>query len=213
MLKKYRYCCSVLLLAVVCGCATTSDKDTLLRSGYADLDTGNLKAADKKARKILNSWENNHSAALLRAEAAARAGNTRKAIDIITHMDYECRKDMCSNETSHMNALMLLTTLTNDENILRRCQEKIEELKKKISVRQHSTLVDYYLKNQNPHEASASFDKLLEASEGNLTSEQKLAGFILYYSTFEIEKAKELYNSLSPNQKSMVKQMYGDIQF
>ncbi|MEK6552832.1 MAG: hypothetical protein AABZ54_05225, partial [Bacteroidota bacterium] len=113
-----RYYVSLLIFSIaglVSGCVSTSGKDTLLRSGYADLDTGNLKAADKKARRILKDWDNNHSALLLRAEAAAKAGQTKKAVDIVTHMDYECKKDMCENETAHINALMLLTTLTQDE--------------------------------------------------------------------------------------------------
>ena len=145
MLSKYNVCfLSLFIAGLVSGCVSTSGKDTLLRSGYADLDTGNLKAADKKARRILKDWDNNHSALLLRAETAAKAGQTKKAVDIITHMDYECKKDMCENETAHINALMLLTTLTQDEDILRKSQEKIEELKKKITVRQHGNLVDFY---------------------------------------------------------------------
>jgi len=145
MLSKYNVCVLSLFIAgFVGGCVSPSGKDTLLRSGYADLDTGNLKGADKKARRILKDWHNNHSAELLRAEAAAKAGQTKKAVDIIVHLDYQCRKDMCENETAHINALMLLTTLTQDEDILRKSQEKIEELKKKITVRQHGNLVDFY---------------------------------------------------------------------
>lgn len=195
------------------GCVSTSGKDTLLRSGYADLDTGNLKAADKKARKILKGWDNNHSALLLRAEAAAKAGDAKKAVDIITHMDYECKKDMCENETAHINALMLLTTLTQDEDILRKSQEKIEELKKKITVRQHGNLVDFYTRQGRPQDAVVAFEKLADASGGNLSQDQKLTGFILYYSTFDHEKAKQLYNQLTPQQKALVQSTFGDIQF
>ena len=211
-----RYSVSLLIFSIagfVGGCVSTSGKDTLLRSGYADLDTGNLKAADKKARRILKDWDNNHSALLLRAETAAKAGQTKKAVDIITHMDYECKKDMCENETAHINALMLLTTLTQDEDILRKSQEKIEELKKKITVRQHGNLVDFYTRQSRPQDAVGAFEKLSDASGGNLSQDQKLTGFILYYSTFEHEKAKQLYNQLTPQQKVSVQNTFGDIQF
>lgn len=214
MLSKYNVCLLSLFIAgFVGGCVSTSGKDALLRSGYADLDTGNLKAADKKARRILKDWDNNHSALLLRAETAAKAGQTKKAVDIITHMDYECKKDMCENETAHINALMLLTTLTQDEDILRKSQEKIEELKKKITVRQHGNLMDFYARQGRPQDAVASFEKLADASGGNLSQNQKLTGFILYYSTFEHEKAKQLYNQLTPQQKVLVQDTFGDIQF
>ena len=96
MLSKYNVCVLSLFIAgFVGGCVSPSGKDTLLRSGYADLDTGNLKGADKKARRILKDWHNNHSAELLRAEAAAKAGQTKKAVDIITHMDYEIGRASC----------------------------------------------------------------------------------------------------------------------
>ncbi len=202
-----------LFIAGFAGCTSMSSKDTLLRSGYADLDTGNLKAADKKARKILKDWDNNHNALLLRAEAAAKAGQTKKAVDIITHMDYECKKDMCENQNSHINALMLLTSLTQDEDILRKTQEKIEELKRKITVRQHGNLVDFYSRQGRPEDAVGAFEKLADASGGNLSQDQKLTGFILYYSTFEHEKAKQLYNKLTPQQKVLVQNTFGEIQF
>lgn len=214
MLSKYNVCLVSLFIAgFVGGCVSTSGKDTLLRSGYADLDTGNLKAADKKARRILKDWDNNHSALLLRAETAAKAGQTKKAVDIITHMDYQCRKDMCENEAAHINALMLLTTLTQDEDILRKTQEKIEELKKKITIRQHDNLVNFYSRQSRPQDAVGAFEKLADASGGNLSQDQKLKGFILYYSTFEHEKAKQLYNQLTPQQKVLVQNTFGDIQF
>lgn len=214
MLSKYNVCLVSLFIAgLVSGCVSTSGKDALLRSGYADLDTGNLKTADKKARRILKDWDNNHSALLLRAETAAKAGQTKKAIDIITHMDYECKKDMCENETAHINALMLLTTLTQDEDILRKSQEKIEELKKKITIRQHDNLVNFYSRQSRPQDAVGAFEKLSDASGGNLSQDQKLTGFILYYSTFEHEKAKQLYNQLTPQQKVLVQNTFGDIQF
>jgi len=214
MLSKYNVCLLSLFIAgLVGGCVSPSGKDTLLRSGYADLDTGNLKAADKKARKILKDWDNNHSALLLRAEAAAKAGNTTKAIDIITHMDYECKKDMCDNEILHANALSLLTTLTQDEDILRKSQEKIEELKRKINLRQHENSMNFYTRQGRPEDAVVAFEKLTDASGGNLSQDQKLTGFILYYSTFEHEKAKQLYNQLTPQQKILVQNTFGDIQF
>lgn len=212
--NKYKMYSLSILFAIACGCATT-DKDVTLRSGLANLEVGNYKAADKSARKILNDWPNNHSGQLLRAEAFARSGETKKAIDICVYSENLCRKDLCENETAHINILLLLTSLTNDEAILKKSQEAIESLKRKIAVRQNSNLVDFYKNNARPQDAVAAFDSLVAAvgGIGNLTADQKMVGFSLYYINFMTDKAKEINNLLTPQQKARVKATYGEPQF
>jgi pentatricopeptide repeat protein len=195
------------------GCVMTGSKEDLIRSGNADLQTGNYKLADKKGKKILRSWENNHQAMLLRAKSAYSQGDDNKAIEILTQMDHLCRKDFCPNETSHIEGMILLASLTNDEELIRKSQDNIDELKRNLSVQQYSTLIDYYIEQGRPNDAAATFDKLMVSSDGKLTSEQKMKGFVLYYSVFEMEMAKELYSELPPNQKVQVKRQFGDIQF
>jgi len=51
------------------------------------------------------------------------------------------------------------------------------------------------------------------ATGGDLTTEQILQGFILYYSVFELEKAKGLYRELTTRQKVQVRKQFGEIQF
>ncbi|MBT5307603.1 MAG: hypothetical protein HOL31_21300, partial [Candidatus Scalindua sp.] len=38
------------------GCVMTGSKEDLLRSGNADLKTGNYSLADRKSKKVLRSW-------------------------------------------------------------------------------------------------------------------------------------------------------------
>jgi thioredoxin-like negative regulator of GroEL len=75
------------------GCVMMGSKEDMLRSGSADIKTGNYKLADKKGKKVLRSWENNHKAMLLRAESAYGLGDVNKAIELLTQMDHLCRKD------------------------------------------------------------------------------------------------------------------------
>jgi pentatricopeptide repeat protein len=213
-LKSLIYLVLLSLLAVSFGgCIMTGSKEDLLRSGNADLKTGNYKLADKKGKKILRSWENNHQAMLLRAKSAYSQGDVNKAVEILTQMDQLCRKDFCPNETAHIEGMILLASLTNDEELIRKSQDNIDELKRNLSVQQYSTLIDYYIEQGRPNDAAATFDKLKAATGGNLTTEQKLQGFVLYYSVFELDKAEGLYSALTPKQKVQVKRQFGDIQF
>ncbi|MFQ5687159.1 MAG: hypothetical protein ACE5GV_10905, partial [Candidatus Scalindua sp.] len=214
MLKLKSLICLVLisLLAVSFGgCVMTGDREDLLRSGHADLTTGNYKLADKKGKKVLRSWENNHQAMLLRAKSAYGQGDVNKAIEILTQMDNLCRKDFCPNETAHIEGMILLANLTNDEELIRESQENIDELKRNLSVEQYSALIDYYIEQGRPNDAAATFDKLMATTGGDLTTEQKLQGFVLYYSTYQLEKADRFYSELTPRQKVQARRQFGEI--
>lgn len=130
MLKLKSLMCILLmsLLAVSFGgCVMTGNREDLLRSGNADLTTGNYELADRKGKKVLRSWENNHQAMLLRAKSAYGRGDINKAIEILTQMDNLCRKDFCPNETAHIDGMILLANLTNDEELIRESQDNIDE--------------------------------------------------------------------------------------
>ena len=131
-----------LLVILFSGCIMTSSKEDLLRSGNADIKTGNYKQADKKGKKILRSWENNHQAMLLRAKSSYGQGDVNKAVEILTQMDHLCRKDFCPNETAHIEGMILLANLKNDEELIRKSQDKIDDLKRTLSLQQYNTLMD-----------------------------------------------------------------------
>ncbi len=202
-----------LLVILFSGCVMTGSKEDLLRSGHADLKTGNYKLADKKGKKILRSWENNHQAMLLRAKSTYGQGDVKKATELLTQMDQLCRKDFCPNETAHIEGMILLANLKNDEELIKKSQDKIDDLKRTLSLQQYNTLIDYYIEQGRPKDASATFDKLMTSCDGKLTTEQKMKGFVLYYSVFELEKAKGLYRELTPKQKAQVRRQFGEIQF
>ncbi len=213
-LKSLRCLVLISLLAVSFGgCVMTGDREDLLRSGNADFKTGNYKLADKKGRKILRSWENNHQAMLLRAKSAYGQGDVNKAVEILTQMDHLCRKDFCPNETAHIEGMILLANLKNDEELIRKSQDKIDDLKRTLSLQQYNTLMDYYVGQGRPKDAAATFDKLVASYNGELTTEQRMKGFVLYYSVFELEKAKRLYSELTPKQKAQVRRQFGEMQF
>ena len=195
------------------GCVMTGSKEDMLRSGNADLKTGNYKLADRKGKKVLRGWENNHQAMLLRAKSANGQGGVNKAVEILTQMDHLCRKDFCPNETAHIEGMILLASLKNDEELIRMSQDRIDDLKRTLSLQQYNTLMDYYVEQGRPKDAAVTFDKLRAATGGSLTTEQRMQGFVLYYSVFELEKAKGLYRELTPRQKTQVKRQFGEIQF
>ena len=216
MVKRKPYSCLIFLslLAITFGgCVMTGDREDLIRSGNADLKTGNYKLADKKGKKILRSWENNHQAMLLRAKSAYGQGDINKAVEILTQMDHLCRKDFCPNETAHIEGMILLANLTNDEELIKETQDNIDELKRNLSLQQYSTLLDYYIEQGRPNDAAATFDKLVASGNGELTTEQSMKGFVLYYSTFQLEKADKLYRKLAPRQKAQLRRQFGEIQF
>lgn len=202
-----------LLVILFSGCVMTGSKEDMLRSGNADIKTGNYKLADKKGKKVLRSWENNHRAVLLRAESAYGQGDVNKAIELLTRMDHLCRKDFCPNETVHIEGMILLANLKGDEELIMNSQDRIDDLKRTLSLQQYNTLIDYYVNQGRPKDAAATFDKLMTSSNGKLTTEQKMTGFVLYYSVFELEKAKNLYSELAPQQKSQVRRQFGEIRF
>ena len=195
------------------GCVMTGSKEDMLRSGNADLKTGNYKLADRKGKKVLHGWENNHQAMLLRAKSAYGQGDVNQAVEVLTQMDHLCRKDFCPNETAHIEGMILLASLKNDEELIKKSQGRIDDLKRTLSLQQYNTLMDYYVDQGRPKDAAATFDKLRVATGGNLTTEQRMQGFVLYYSVFELEKAKGLYRELTPRQKTQVKRQFGEIQF
>ena len=216
MLKLKSLMCLLLvsLLAISFGgCVMTGSKEDLLRSGNADFKTGNYKLADRKSKKVLRSWENNHQAMLLSAKSAYGQGDVNKTVETLTQMDYLCRKDFCPNETAHIEGMILLANLTNDEELIEKSQERIDDLKRTLSLQQYNTLIDHYIGQGRPADAAATFDKLVAATGGDLTTEQKLQGFILYYSVFDLDKAKGLYRELTPKQKTQVRKQFGEIQF
>jgi pentatricopeptide repeat protein len=109
--------------------------------------------------------------------------------------------------------MILLADLKSDEELILKSQEQIDDLKRTLSLQQYNTLIDYYVNQGRPKDAAATFDKLMTSSNGNLTTEQKMTGFVLYYSVFELDKAKNLYSELAPQQKSQVRRQFGEIQF
>lgn len=209
---KYIVCSLLLLFGIICGCAMSDRVDSNLRLGLAAADVNDYRTANKYAQNILknNRWD--HAAQLLKVRAVAQSGDIKTAITEAVRYDRTCRADQCTNESAHINLLLFLSSITNEEETLKKAQEKIAALQRKMAVQQHSSLVDFYTKQGCPHEAAAAFDKLMEASEGNLNAEQKLAGWVLYNSVFETEKADLLYKQLNPQQKVMIKNVYGDIQ-
>ena len=195
------------------GCVMTSSKEDLLRSGNADIKTGNFKLADRKSERVLRSWENNHQAMILRANSAYGQGDVNKAVEVLTQMDSLCRKDFCPNQTVHIEGMIMLSKLKNDEELIRESQDRIDDLKRTLSLQQYNTLIDHYIGQGRPADATATFDRLMAATEGDLTTDQRMQGFVLYYSVFELEKAKRLYSELTPKQKAQVRRKFGDIQF
>jgi len=130
MLKLKTLMCLLLMFLLATsfgGCVMTGSKEDLLRSGNADIKTGNYELADKKGKKILRSWENNHRAMLLRAKSFDGQGDVKKAVEILTQMDHLCRKDFCPNETAHIEGMILLANLKNDEELIRKSQDKIDD--------------------------------------------------------------------------------------
>jgi hypothetical protein len=213
-LKSLMFLLLISVLAVSFGgCVMTGSKEDLIRSGHADLTTGNYELADRKGKKILRSWENNHQAMLLRAKSAYGRGDVNKAIELLTQMDYLCRKDFCPNETTHIKGMILLANLTNDEELIKESQDNIDELKRNLSLQQYIALIDFYIEQGRPNDAAATFDKLMDSCDGKLTTEQKMKGFVLYYSTYQLEKADRLYGELAPRQKAQLRKQFGDIQF
>ena len=191
----------------------TGSKEDMLRSGNADLKTGNYKLADRKGKKVLHGWENNHQAMLLRAKSAYGQGDVNQAVEVLTQMDHLCRKDFCPNETAHIEGMILLANLKNDEELIKKSQGRIDDLKRTLSLQQYNTLMDYYVDQGRPKDAAATFDKLRVATGGNLTTEQRMQGFVLYYSVFELEKAERLYSELTSRQKSLARKQFGEINF
>jgi thioredoxin-like negative regulator of GroEL len=210
---KYLICIALLSLFAVSGGCVTGGREGLIRSGHADLSTGNYELADKKGRKILRNWENNHQAMLLRAKSAYGQGDVSKAVEILTQLDNLCRKDFCQNETAHIKAMILLANLTDDEELIKESQDHIDELKRNLSLQQYSAMIDFYIEQGRPKFAAATFDKLMISCDDKLTSEQKMKGFVLYYSTYQLEKAERLYSDLAPLQKAQLRKQFGDIQF
>ena len=216
MLKLKTLICLVLisLLAVSFGgCVMTGSKEDLLRSGNADIKTGNYKLADRKSKRVLRSWENNHQAMLLRAKSAYGQGDVNKAVEVLTQMDSLCRKDFCPNQTAHIEGMILLANLKNDEELIKESQDRIDDLKRPLSLQQYNTLIDHYIGQGRPADAAATFDKLMVSTGGDLTTEQRMQGFVLYYSVFELEKAEGLYSELTPRQKSLARKQVGELNF
>lgn len=200
---KYIVCSLLLLFGIICGCATSDRVDSNLRLGLAAADVNDNKTANKYAQRILNINRWDHPGQLLKVRSLAQSGDIKTAITEAVRYDRTCRADQCTNEGTHINLLLFLSSITNDEDTLKRAQEKIAALQRKMAVQQHSSLASYFVKQGRPHEAAAAFDKLMEASNGELNSDQRLFGYLLYDSVFD-EKAKKLYDQLSPQQKALI---------
>lgn len=200
----------LLISSILTGCATAS-RESLLRQGYGYLDTGNAKAADKEAQRVLKRYRGDHDALLLRAKASETAGRTTEAVDIVTRMDRGCASDICPNVPAHVDGLLFMSSLTNDEEVLRRSQEKIKALYERMKVSEQRQLVDFYVRNSRPLEAAAAFDKRMEITGGNISPEERMVGFVLYHATFQREKARVLFNEMTTAQKAKVRETYDDI--
>lgn len=217
MLRNKSFICLLVLSAFVSlldGCVTLNggDKEKLLRSSIGDIESENYVRADKKARKVLKSWENNHQAMMVRVKAKLGQGNNREAIEIISQLNNLCKKDLCPNLIAHIEALILLSRLKNDEGLVAEVQEKIETLERGLRVQQYDNLVDLYILQHRPKKAEEAFYKLENATGGRLSSNQLLKGCIIYYSNFN-ERAKGLYRELTPRQKAGLKEHYGRLSF
>jgi hypothetical protein len=147
---------------------------------------------------------------LLKAKSARSQGNARTAVKIINELDQLCQKDLCMNEKAHMEALLLRDRLLNDGEGLKKTGKKIKKLERDLRVQQYTSELNHYVNEKRLEDAVNVYEEL-EVTVGNdgLSSDQKMMGFVLYYSTFN-ERAESLYKELSPRQREAVREEYGD---
>jgi hypothetical protein len=211
-----RIACGLLFLFVAAaltgGCVSLGDDGNGLRVGQAHLINREPELAEKKADKVLRKWKNNHAAVLLKARSAHAQGDAKRAIKIITMMDQLCQKDMCLNEKAHMEALLFRDSLSSDGDELAQTGEKIKSMRDKMACRQYASEIRHYINEERPEDAARSFEKLDATVGDNMSSELNMIGFVLFHTTFN-ERAEELYERLTPRQKSEVMESYGDIIF
>jgi hypothetical protein len=215
MLKDRVVSCLLLLsvaVALTGGCVSLGDNGRHLRVGRVHMINGEPELAEKKATKVLRKWKNNHAAMVMKAKSAHAQGDTARAIRIINEMDQLCEKDMCLNEKTHMEALVLRDSLSRDGDELVKTERKITSLENKLRSQQYASEIRHYINEGRPADAAIAFEKLDAAVGENMDSGQNMIGFVLFYTTFNV-RAEELYERLTPHQKAEVRESYGDITF
>lgn len=204
---------SVLILASVTGCVTTQDSTTYLRKGYRDIKVGKPRLAERRAKRMLRNNEKQPAALVLLAKARIAQDNKKGALEALETLDYTNPADWaCPDRIAVHEGLLLKGSLSGDMEPMYRAQDIEKSIETDLKSRHFVTLVQYHEGQGDPIRAAGAFEKLEQAKK-KLLPEEKMHGFILYYSTLRMDDAKRLWTQLTPKQKTVLQNRYKDIEF
>ena len=192
------------------GCATP-EPSTLVRQGYSDVAAGNAVGAKQNAEKVLRNDPYNPSALLLLARARLLVNDNQGALEALESVEVMTASDwLHADRVALHESLLLKGLIKNDFRMFFRAQGVRNNITRQLEANHHLALVQYYETQGDPVNAAQAF-RSYEEAKGQLTPDEALHGFILYYSTLHIDDARRMWALLTPAQKAQLNRRYDEI--
>lgn len=214
-LMKHLICIAsiAILLMSTTGCATSRDSTVYIRKGYRDISIGKPRLAEKRAQRILRHDERQPAALVLLAKAKIAQNDKKGALAALDTLDYTNPADWaCPDRIAVHEGLLLKGALAGDMEAIYRARDVENSIETDLKSRHFITLVQYHEDQGDPIKAAVAFERFEQAKE-KLVPEERIHGFILYYSTLRMDDARRMWKQLTPKQRTLLQNRYEDIEF
>ncbi|MFQ5685773.1 MAG: hypothetical protein ACE5GV_03855 [Candidatus Scalindua sp.] len=205
----------LILLLVLNSSADAETFDDLVRSGYTAYSVDRIEDAREILEELEMEYPDSHNGKLLQILVEIKEGNNTKAERLLIEFDNSCNinSSSCDSPSVHIIAQLIKCRLLNSEPDFRLADKMITELFNNLYKDCYENQIDIYIRNEDPAMACQASDEYIRLSGGNLSQDITLKCFIVYYSSFRNDDALRLWGQLSSDNKELLRNKFGRIEF
>jgi tetratricopeptide (TPR) repeat protein len=153
---------------------------------------------------------------LLLARSLEAQGQKKEALVALDEFEKLCPKDFAAeNPVAYHDAAIMRARLSqgiNSEDAIADAEERKAQLVNEIDRKHYAALVAAAEKQGDPGRAAEAFDEYAKHS-GSLKPSEAFHGVVLYVTTYQYDKAKDLWPKLSVDQKNQLRERFKDLPF
>ncbi|MBS1258460.1 MAG: hypothetical protein MAG551_01519 [Candidatus Scalindua arabica] len=204
----------LILLLVLNSSADAETLDDLVRSGYAAYSVDQIEEAREILEELEMEYPDSHNGKLLQILVEIKEGNNTKAERLLIELDSNCNinSSSCDSPSVHIIAQLIKCELMNSESDFRLADKMIKEQFNNLYKDCYESMIDIYIKNNDPASASRACDAYISLSEGDLGQDIAMKCFVVYYSCFRNEDARKMWRQLSVDNKELLKKQYDEVE-
>jgi hypothetical protein len=204
----------LILLLVLNSSADAETLDDLVRSGYAAYSVDQIEEAREILEELEMEYPDSHLGKLLQVFVEIKEGNNKKAERLLVVFEEICNisSSSCDSPSVHIIAQLIKCRLLNSEPDFRLADKMITELFNNLYKDCYESMIDIYIKNDDPVRASGACDAYISLAKGDLGQDIAMKCFVVYHACFRNEDAGRIWRQLSFDNKVLLKEKYDGVE-